>query len=133
MMNKIISEIDAVINEIKSKENNSSFNVEELLQFEFIFFLTLEIARYEILTASEITDSTGGALSQLFAFPCFEFYYRDFPDIFLKTSELLSILSPLNKKLLNHDVEHIEGFTNHGQTIYFNQYISSLITGKEKK
>lgn len=126
MITKIILEIDNVVNELKSKDNTQSFDVAQLIEFELIFFLTLDIVRYEMLTNGKLSDLTSEAISQLFTFQCFEFYYRDFPEIFSKTGSLFSSLSPYNEKLMNYDLKGIVGTKATNWKSYFEKSLSIL-------
>lgn len=72
-------------------------------RFDVPFLLLLAIIRYEILTEAKLSDKTAAAVVQMFAFQSFEFYYRDFPVIYEKSSDLSFSLNKYNEKLANHE------------------------------
>lgn len=127
MINEVISDLDKLINVIKAKDNSKSFSPFHLLKFEFTFFLTMDIVRYELLTSECLSNITSDAISQLFVFQCFEFYYRDFPEVHKKCSELYNTLSNYNEQLKNHDLPGDIGVENKNWIEYFNRRVSNLI------
>ncbi|MGG9961154.1 hypothetical protein [Ferruginibacter sp. SUN106] len=97
--------LDKTIQIIKSKNDNNSFSVKSLHEFELALLICLDLTRYELQQNAKISDLTASILSKLFAFQCFEFYYRDFPEIYLKTSVLFMRLNEYNEKLKSHDLQ----------------------------
>jgi hypothetical protein len=126
-MEMIISQIDETVAEIKAKDDSKSFNVINLRKFEFILFLTLDVVRYEIILEGKLSDLTSGAISRLFAFHCFEFYYRDFPEVYIKTAGLFSNLCQLNLKLANHDLDTTVNGEPASWLNYFTKILNTLI------
>ena len=96
--------LDETINVIKSKNDNESFNIKSLHEFELVLFICLDLTRYELQTNAKISDLTASILSKLFAFQCFEYYYRDFPEIYSMTATLSFRFREYNEKLRNHDL-----------------------------
>lgn len=127
MINKVIIEIENITAAIKAKDNSHSFSEVGLIKFEFTFFLTMDIVRYELIKTNRISDLTGNAISQLFAFQCFEFYYRDYPDLFTKTADLFSLLCEYNTKLKNNDLEGKISAKPADWVFYFKETLSKLI------
>jgi hypothetical protein len=127
MINKILFDIDDIIIAIKAKDNTQSFNMTGLMKFEFILFLTLDIVRYELICNSELTDLTSDAVSQLFVFQCFEFYYRDFSEIYSKSSNLFASLNECNARLKNNDLKGSIGVESSHWIFYFNEVLTKLI------
>jgi hypothetical protein len=97
--------LDETIQLIKSKNDNNSFSIISLHEFELVLFICLDLTRYELQQNAKISDLNASVLSNLFAFQCFEFYYRDFPEIYLKTAELFMRLNEYNEKLKTHDLQ----------------------------
>ncbi|HRF25287.1 MAG TPA: hypothetical protein PLR98_14025 [Chitinophagaceae bacterium] len=124
---KIIQEIESTNAVIKAKDNSYSFNVTALDKFELIYFLTMEITRYELMTSNELSDLTSDAISQLFTFQCFEFYYRDYPEVYAKTSSLFSLLCEYNMKLKNNDLNGNISSKDSDWQFYFNQSLAKLL------
>ncbi len=127
MIAEIISDIDTLIKMIKSKDNSKSFSYDYLMKFEFTFFLTMEIVRYELLTSKKLSNISSDAISQMFAFQCYEFYYQDYPELHMKCSELFRALSLFNQLLLNHDLPGNIGIDDKSWLDYFNNRISTLL------
>ncbi len=104
--------LDETIQIIKSKNDNSSFSIVSLHEFELVLFICLDLTRYELQQNAKISDLNASILSKLFAFQCFEFYYRDFPEIYLQTSALFTRLIEYNEKLKNNDLQMNESIKN---------------------
>lgn len=66
-------------------------------------------------------------MSQLFVFGTFEYYYRDFPAIYKKCSELFSVLVRYNQKLENSDLQGEIGGQDESWVNYFSKVVSDLI------
>ena len=127
MTNKVITEIENITIAIKAKSNTQSFNETALAKFELLYFLTMDIVRYELKTTNHLSDLTSEAISQLFTFQCFEFYYRDYPEIYKKTSNLFSLLCEYNVKLKNNDLEGKIGVKQDDWLFYFKETLPMLI------
>ena len=127
MIDKVISEIAVLSVAIKAKDNSQSFNKTELEKFEFIYFLTMDIVKRELIISGELSDLTSGAISQLFAFQCFEFYYRDFSEIFSKTTALFTLLCEYNVKLKNNDLEGKISSKPSDWVLYFKEILQKLL------
>ncbi len=123
MINSVLNLIEETSHIIRSKDDKLSFSPKNLRDFELVLFIALNLTRYELLENGKITDLTANVLSQLFAFQCFEYYYRDFPEVYTKTSQLFSLLSDFNLKLKNHD---LPGSTSALQD--WNNYLSGEIS-----
>jgi hypothetical protein len=130
MINQALRLLDDTVDLIKSKdEGKSNFSKQSLHKFEFILFLSLDIVRYELKTRQKLTDLTSDAISQLFAFQCFEYYYRDFPEIYDKCSELFYVLRNYNEKLRNYDLKGNVGIKDSNWIKFFEKQISNLFYG----
>ncbi|MEO6549319.1 MAG: hypothetical protein ABIN94_15060 [Ferruginibacter sp.] len=127
MIDKIIPEIDNIVIQVKAKDNSHSFNKKELLEFEFIFFLTMDIVRYEIVMNQKLSDLTSIMISQMFAFQCFEFYYRDYPELFSKTTDLFALLCQYNVKLLSHELDGSIEAKSSSWLAYFNEALQKIL------
>jgi len=125
MIDKDIKLIDEVICSIKEKVNSVGYN-----KFEFYFIISLEIVRYEIATVSKISDKVAEAITQLFAFQSFELYYRDYPDIYSKCSDLAYVLNSYNERLKEHGLGAI-GVKDKNWIDFFQNSISALITSNK--
>lgn len=120
--------IDDTIALIRVKDDaESSFPKEILYTFEVKFFLCLDIARFELQINKRISDLTADALSILFTFQCFEYYFRDFPTVYSNCSELGYALRNYNEKWKNHDLKGKVGVENKKWIIFFNNAISNLL------
>jgi hypothetical protein len=122
MIKPALQLLDEFINDIKQLTINKGYN-----KFEFYLILSLEIVRYEIFTTEHISDLTAGAVSQLFAFQTHEFYYREYPEIYEKSSKLFFVLLAYNEKLRNHDLSGTVGVKDKNWIRYFEKSISNLI------
>lgn len=123
----VIKEIESTNILIKAKNNSFSFNETALNKFELIYFLTMEISRHELMTKGQLSDLTSEAINQLFVFQCFEFYYRDFPEVYAKTAKLFLLLCECNKKLKNNELESNINFKDSDWQFYFNQTLEKLL------
>ena len=129
MMTNDLKLLDETVYFIKQKnETHSYFSLKSLHKFEFCLFLSLDIVRFELQTQKHLSDSTADAISQLFAFGTFEYYYRDFPEIHKKCSELFVVLEKYNQDLKNHDLPGYLSTENDPWIDYFTKTISKLIT-----
>lgn len=128
MIPAVIKLIDETLFMIRSKDDSASYFGDIILhKFEFRFFLCLDIIRYELQTSRQISDLTADAMSQLFVFGTFEYYYRDYPLIHDKCSELFSTLVPYNQKLENNDLQGSIGVQSKSWANYFSKVISNII------
>jgi len=125
MVNNDIKLIDNFITLIKERVGAGSNE-----KFECYLILTLEIVRFEMVFTGEISDISGEAISQLFVFQTMEFYYRDYPYIYEKCSELFNSLISYNKKLLSHELS-VVGVKDKEWIRYFKNSITNLILVKE--
>ena len=114
--------LDEVINDIKRLTIEKGYN-----KFEFYLVMSLEIVRYEIFTTDHISDFTADAISQLFAFQTHEFYYRDYPKVYERCSNLFFVLNAYNEKLRSHDLPGAVGVKDKNWVKYFEKSISNLI------
>ncbi len=120
--------IDEAIFMIRMKDDSASYFGDTVLhKFEFRFFLCLDIIRYELQSGGEISDLTAEAMNHLFVFGTFEYYYRDFPAIHKKCSELFSVLVRYNQRLENNDLQGEVGLQDTSWVNYFNKAVSNLI------
>jgi len=120
--------IDDTIALIKVKDDAvSSFPKDILYAFEAKFFLCLDIVRFELLIDKRISDLTADALSTLFTFQCFEYYWRDFPILYRNCSELGYALRNYNEKWKNHDLKGKVGLENKKWIKFFNKAIANLL------
>ena len=55
MTNKVITEIENITIAIKAKSNTQSFNETALAKFELLYFLTMDIVRYELKTTNHLS------------------------------------------------------------------------------
>lgn len=94
--------LDETIHLIKSKNDSESFSIKGLHEFELVSFIGLDLTRLELQLNENISDLTASILSKLFSFQCFEYYYRDFPEVYLKTATLFLRLNEYNEKLASH-------------------------------
>lgn len=132
MISSDLQLIDEVIVLIKGKDNTqSTFDLDVLHQFEFNFFLCLEITRFELQTTGQMSDLTGNAMVRLIIFNAFEFYYSDFPNVYEKTGVLFSVLRNYNVKLKNHDLKMRVEKTSDFWKRYFKKVIPDLIDFKK--
>lgn len=128
MIPAVIKLVDEALFMIRSKDDSASYFGDAILhKFEFRFFLCLDIIRYELQTKEQISDLTADAMSQLFVFGTFEYYYRDFPAIHKKCSELFSVLVRYNQKLENSDLQGEIGGQDESWVNYFSKVVSDLI------
>lgn len=125
MVNRDIELIDDVITLVKERDSAGSNE-----KFECYLILTLEVVRFEMVFTGEISDISGEAISQLFVFQTMEFYYRDYPHIYKKCSELFNSLISYNKKLLSHELG-VVGVKDKEWIRYFKNSITNLILTKE--
>lgn len=120
--------LDETIILIKEKDNDkSSFDKHGLYKFELRFLLCMDIVRFELQINNGISDLTGAALSNLFAFGTFEYYYRDFPEIYRQCSELFSRLVNYNEALKSNNSEGNNFGQKKGWIDYFQHNISVLL------
>lgn len=132
MNNNIISDIkllDDVIIEIKLADKRKSFSPKGLEKFEFIFFQSLNIVRYELQTDGEISDLSGEAITQLFVFQTFEYYKTDFPEIYVKCSNLFERLITYNTRLRSNNLGAI-GAKDENWVKYFNKIFKKILINK---
>lgn len=128
MIPAVIKLIDDTLFIIRSKDDSASYFGDVILhKFEFRFFLCLDIIRYELQTSGKISDLTADAMNQLFVFGTFEYYYRDFPLIHDKCSQLFSALVPYNEKLENNDLQGRIGVQDKSWANYFSKVVSRLV------
>lgn len=125
---KILFEIENTNALIKEKDNSLSFNETGLNKFELVYFMAMDIVRYELMKEKQLSDLTSEIISQLFAFQCFEYYYRDFPQVYTKTTELFSLLCDYNICLRNNDLKGNIGASYSNWQLYFNQILSRILT-----
>ncbi len=120
--------MDQVINLIKEKDDNLSyFSLPILYQFELRFLLCMDIIRFELQTNGRISDTTADAMSQLFTFGAFEYYYRDFRYIHEKCTELFNKLTIYNQSLKNNDLPGEIAFHNEKWSNFFSTTITHLL------
>lgn len=128
MIPAVIKLIDDTLFIIRSKDDSASYFGDVILhKFEFRFFLCLDIIRYELQTSGKISDLTADTMNQLFVFGTFEYYYRDFPLIHDKCSQLFSALVPYNEKLENNDLQGRIGVQDKSWANYFSKVVSRLV------
>lgn len=126
MIKTTIEMLDETVMAIKNKNENDSFNPQGLKKFELCFFVSLDIVRFELQTEMRISDETGGVLSFLFTFRCFEYYYRDYSEVYSKTSQLFTEFTMYNEKLRNNELS-FAGHIKENWIQYFNGRLSSYI------
>lgn len=125
----IIKKIDETISAVKLKENEADFGQTTIDQFEFYFILVLEIIRYEIISADSISDKTASAATILFTFQVFEYYFRDYPNLYEKCSDLACQLQEYNINWKNHDLPGIR-LTKPAWIKFFRENITKMIQEK---
>ena len=116
-----ILNLDKTIVAIKEKGNLNGFN-----QIDFYFILTLEIARFEILSSNKMTEKTSEAITQLFTFQIHEYYYREFPELYNVCSTLFSSLIEYNKELKENNISAL-GVKDERWKEYFSNAIGGLV------
>ncbi|WP_315814185.1 hypothetical protein [Paraflavitalea speifideaquila] len=94
-------------------------------------FLCMDIVRFEIQTTERISDLTADAISQLFTFGAFEYYYRDFRNIHEKCSDLFHVLSNYNEQLKNHDLPGLISIQDSNWVDFFSKSIAHLISSNK--
>lgn len=122
MIKQDIVLIDELIAMIKGRIDSGETKAYD--KFEFYLILTLEITRYELYSSGKITNLTAKALTQLFAFQCFEIYYRNYPEVYSKCSELSQRLVNYNQKCRDDELGTV-GVKNWIK--YFEKSVSQLI------
>jgi len=128
MISNVIKLIDDTVFLIRSKDDSESyFGIVALHKFEFRFSLCLEITRYELQINEQISDLTADAIKLLFVFGTFEYYYRDFPSVYQKCSELFNILVLHNRKLETNDLRGDNGVQDGQWVDYFSEALAKLV------
>lgn len=123
-----LNHIDELIALIKFKDNSKSYFTQKTLQiFELRFILCLEIIRYEIQTQQKISNRNAAAISELFAFDAFQFYYRDYPEIHKMCSLVFYELNDFNEDLRNHDLDEEIHNTPEFWVDFFSKSIAEII------
>ncbi len=131
MIKDTLDLMDELIMAIKTKDNSQSyFPLENLMKFEFKFFLLLDIVRYELQLNQELSDSTADAVSLLFVNYALQYYGKDYPYINNICSNVHSKLCQLNKKLKNWDLHAKLGFEDIDIVRYYKKKIKELLIGK---
>lgn len=125
----IIKKLDETIAAIKLKDNTAEFGQTTIDQFEFYLILVLEIIRHEIIDTGTISDKTANAASILFAFQIFEYYFRDYPDLYEKCTDLTHELHNYNVNWKNHDLSGIRR-TKTAWIKFFRERITKMIQEK---
>lgn len=123
---KTLKLMDEVISLIHVKDDSKS-GLNSLHKFEFKLFLCLEIVRYQLQMRGEVSDKTANAISSLFVFGTFEYYYRDFPSVYEKCSELFNKLINYNEKLKNNTLSGEIGVKDEPWIKYFKETIGDMV------
>lgn len=105
----------------------STFKPSVINKFEFRLFMTLNIVRFELQATNSISDETADVLSYLFVFNTFEYYYRDYPDIYAKCSALFKGLIEYNEELMNFEQSQEIGREPINWSKYFNGKVDELL------
>lgn len=127
MINQDLIMLDETIALVRSKDEDLNyFSKISLHKFEFHLFLCLDIIRFELQSAGKISDLTAEAISQLFVFQTFEFYYREYPEVYSQCSMLFNTLIKYNEKLEKHELGAL-GVKDNQWIEYFNERIANLI------
>lgn len=128
--NDILMLIDELVALVREKSNEkSSFDIAHILKFEFKLLITLDIVRFELQTNGMISNNSAMAVSRLFAFNAFEYYYRDFPDLYRNCSRLFARLNDFNEKLKLDSLDKVIGNKDSDWIKFFNENITALIVG----
>jgi len=126
MINHTIKILDEVISLIKGKDNSESFNPKAMGKFEFEFFLCLEIVRYELYFSEKVSDEVAIYLNYVFVFPVFEYYYRDYNDIYDKCMALFNELMDYNPKLKKDELDGMSA-DNKNRIDFFKNTIQRML------